>query len=188
MKKLRVGVYTTDKFLFQKIFLDISENFDCVMLDGSKSPFCDIEICDADSLPAFKEGRITVGRSEGCDIARPFKLGTLNGILTQTERKEELELIESGRLALFKGRKIAFTDIEFALLSSLEKRKGGWVSRDELNFEVWGRESDGSLLNVYVHYLREKLEKNGEKVILSSRKFGYKIDEKYFSGVNRSDD
>ena len=35
-------------------------------------------------------------------------------------------------------------------------------------------------MNVYVHYLREKLEYNGEKVIISSRKNGYKIDERFF--------
>ena len=182
MRKLSVGVYTADRYLFQKIFLDISEDFDCVMLGGSKSPSCDIEICDADTLPAFANGRITLGRGEGCDIALPFRLGALKERLMNSEPTADLVITENGHTALFKGRKISFTDIEFALLSALERRKGAWVSRDELNFEVWGRESDGSLLNVYVHYLREKLEKNGDKVILSSRKFGYKIDEKYFSG------
>jgi DNA-binding response OmpR family regulator len=35
------------------------------------------------------------------------------------------------------------------------------------------------LINVYVHYLREKLEVGGEKIINSSRKNGYAIDEKF---------
>ena len=45
-----------------------------------------------------------------------------------------------------------------------------------------GDDADGGILNVYVHYLREKLEKRGEKIIISSRKSGYKIDEKYLKG------
>ena len=36
-------------------------------------------------------------------------------------------------------------------------------------------------MNVYIHYLREKLEADGEKIILSSRSHGYKIDEKYLT-------
>ena len=39
--------------------------------------------------------------------------------------------------------------------------------------------ADEGVLNVYVHYLREKLERGGEKIIISSRGLGYKIDEKY---------
>ena len=37
---------------------------------------------------------------------------------------------------------------------------------------------DGGVVNVYVHYLREKLEKNGERIIISTRNLGYKINER----------
>ena len=33
-------------------------------------------------------------------------------------------------------------------------------------------------------YLREKLEAHGEKIIISSRMCGYKIDEKFFGGTD----
>ena len=56
---------------------------------------------------------------------------------------------------------------------------GEFVSRDELSRAVWGEGADGGILNVYIHYLREKLESKGEKVIISSRRGGYKIDGKY---------
>jgi len=53
------------------------------------------------------------------------------------------------------------------------------TSREELLSRVWGNDTDPGVLNVYVHYLREKLERGGEKIILSSRKCGYRISEKY---------
>jgi DNA-binding response OmpR family regulator len=43
------------------------------------------------------------------------------------------------------------------------------------------------VLNVYVHYLREKLE-DGKKIIISSRKLGYKIDERYLTPDDRNGD
>ena len=51
--------------------------------------------------------------------------------------------------------------------------------------DVWGDECEGGVLNVYIHYLREKLETEGEKIIFSTRKMGYKIDKKYL--VERED-
>ena len=43
--------------------------------------------------------------------------------------------------------------------------------------------ADEKTVNVYIHYLREKLESGGEKIIISSRNMGYKIDSKYLGEV-----
>ena len=72
---------------------------------------------------------------------------------------------------------VTLTEVEFRLFSALVSREG-FISREELSQTVWGEHESG-LLNVYVHYLREKLEKNGERIIISSRREGYKIDEKF---------
>ena len=66
-------------------------------------------------------------------------------------------------------------------LLALLLAKDGYTSREEIAKKVWGDASDG-LINIYVHYLREKLEIGGEKIILSSRKGGYRIDKKYLGG------
>ena len=63
---------------------------------------------------------------------------------------------------------------------------GDYVSRENLIMSVWGADVDGGVLNVYVHYLREKLERGGEKIILSSRKEGYRINEKYLGGCENA--
>ena len=59
---------------------------------------------------------------------------------------------------------------------------GAFISREALKSAVWGAESSEGVLNVYIHYLREKLERDGEKVILSSRKSGYALAEKFKRG------
>ena len=52
-------------------------------------------------------------------------------------------------------------------------------SKAEILRHVWGGDADDGIVNVYVHYLREKLEAGTEKIILSSRGNGYKINEKF---------
>ena len=63
--------------------------------------------------------------------------------------------------------------------------QGGFVSREEILREIWDNCADAGVINVYVHYLREKIE-HGEKIIISSRNNGYKIDEKYFTEVENA--
>ena len=58
------------------------------------------------------------------------------------------------------------------------------LSREEILNAVWNNEADSGVINVYIHYLREKLELDGEKIILSSRKLGYAIDERF---INKND-
>ena len=62
----------------------------------------------------------------------------------------------------------------------MEKR-GEYVSREELLSRIWQNKTDKGILNVYIHYLREKLEKGGERIIISSRNLGYKINEVFIS-------
>ena len=86
------------------------------------------------------------------------------------------------RCAILYGERIKLTEVEFSLLSLLYSHGGKYVSRDEVLNKIWNGEADGGVINVYIHYLREKLEKHGEKIILSSRKNGYCIDEKFLGG------
>ena len=55
-----------------------------------------------------------------------------------------------------------------------------WGGSALLAFEhVWHGDADGGIVNVYIHYLREKLEDCGERVIIASRGRGYSLSEKY---------
>lgn len=96
--------------------------------------------------------------------------------------RRTLSISEDRRIAVIGEKKIALTEVEGRLLYTLISA-GDFVSRQTLLKKVWTQEADGGVVNVYIHYLREKLERDGEKIILSSRKFGYKIDEKYLGGA-----
>ena len=87
-----------------------------------------------------------------------------------------------GRHVLLDGERIRLTESEHKLLSLIAEGDGELVSRDELTRGTFGEEAEGGILNVYIHYLREKLEASGEKIILSSRRGGYRIDKKYLGG------
>ncbi len=85
--------------------------------------------------------------------------------------------------AILHGEVIPLTDVEYRLLSKIYDGRGEFVSREELILAVWGEGTGGGVLSVYIHYLREKLEVHGEKIIISSRGSGYKIQEEYIGGV-----
>ena len=59
------------------------------------------------------------------------------------------------------GRNVDLTPREFALLLFLAKRAGEVVPRTELLEQVWDEGEDGStnVVDVYVGYLRKKLER-----------------------------
>ena len=171
MKKA-VAVITEDIFLYQKIFL-ILQPYATITRRRDEAQLC---LWDIDSVipPEDKQNVIFIGR-EGADLKRPFSHEELIRLVSS----EESPLALGDKCAFLRGRHIKLTEVEFALLSSLFDAQGEFVSREELISAVWGPDFDGGVLNVYIHYLREKLEGDGEKIIISSRKNGYKIDEKY---------
>ena len=64
-------------------------------------------------------------------------------------------------------RVVALTAREFMLLQVLLRRRGQVLSRDFLLQEVWqGERSRSNVVEVYVRYLRQKLEAGGERRLL----------------------
>ena len=171
MKK-RISVMTEDDFLFQKIYLMLRNKADVCRGDD------EAEIClwDKDTLGEAPFGSYSMSR-EGGDITIPFCEGDLNDLIFVENGRVKLTLGEG--CAYLRGRKIRLTDVEFKLLSRLILASGEFVCRDELVRDVWGEGVDFGILNVYIHYLREKLEAGADKIILSSRNRGYKIDERF---------
>ena len=180
-KQKKVAVYTNDGFLFQKILLDAPEWAEVIR--GESGVFADIRLVDVDTVKDMTGEFLSMSREAGADIALPFPLGTISDILS--EDKEEAELLtlsEGERSAYLRGERIKLTELEYALLGRLMSARGEYTSKEDILRDVWNNEADAGIINVYIHYLREKLEKRGEKIILSSRKCGYKINEKYTGG------
>lgn len=90
-----------------------------------------------------------------------------------------LSLDADGRRAAVGTRSVTLTEVEGALLRVLLDAEGASVSAKTLIDEVWKGNATHSCVNVYIHYLRQKLESRGERIIRSRRGEGYYIDEKY---------
>lgn len=79
------------------------------------------------------------------------------------------------------GTEINLTKKEFSLLYFLLKNKGKVCTRNEIIKEVWeiNFETDSSSLDVYINFLRKKLESgNSENIIQTIRGIGYIIRER----------
>ena len=75
------------------------------------------------------------------------------------------------------GRELALTAREYALLLVMMKRPGHVFSREQLMREVWNDETANSnVVEVYVRYLRQKLEVQGQsRLLLTVRGRGYSL-------------
>lgn len=174
MERKKLAVITDDERLFHKIRLLVSDVLETVRESDEAS----LTVSDLRCRPA-PSGSITLGR--GGDFQIPPPLAALRARILERLSGEEcprIRLSSDGSLLRFGERTVRLTDTELRLLRAL-LLADGFVSREQLLHEVFGEGADGGLLNVYVHYLREKLEGDGVRVIISSRKEGYKIDERF---------
>ena len=178
----RVLVVTENAYLGQKIRLALLE---CAEVSVSEKYLSGYGLClwDVDTVGTPMEDVVTMSRDGECDIRVPFSYDKLFGLLSEEKSGAAIRL--SGRVCELYGEKIKLTELESKLLSLLISANGGFVSREVILDKLWGEGVDAGVINVYVHYLREKLER-GEKIIISSRNHGYKIDAKYLSEVENA--
>lgn len=91
----------------------------------------------------------------------------------------DLELNPAARSVTRSGRQIALTGREFSLLEFLMRNAGIVLSRASILDAVWGFDYTGAsnVVDVYVGYLRRKLDKPfGNTIIRSVRGIGYTMD------------
>jgi two-component system, OmpR family, response regulator len=95
-----------------------------------------------------------------------------------TVRVGDLELDPAGRTVVRSGASVELTAKEFALLEYLMRHAGEVISRPRLVDHVWDSAYDGDLhvVNVYVAYLREKIDRPfGRATIETVRGAGYRV-------------
>jgi len=95
-------------------------------------------------------------------------------------RYGDLAVDTAGRTARRGGRTIALTTTEYELLDLLLRHPRQVLNRDQLLDGVWGRDAavDPHVLEVYIGYLRQKLETAGEpRLIQTVRGAGYVLRE-----------
>jgi DNA-binding response OmpR family regulator len=74
------------------------------------------------------------------------------------------------------GEQIALSPREFAMLETFVRNRGRVLTRDQLLERVWGYDAEpqGNVVDLYVHYLRRKLETPGsDPFIRTIRGTGY---------------
>ena len=178
MKKL-IGVITENSLLFNKIRLLLRDIAEAELVIGECDPDrYDLIFADTDTVGRPELDCVTLGK--GGDISLPFYHEDIINAVVGTDKgsKSALTLSSDGKHAYLFGEAIKLTEVEYKLLEALILADG-FISREEILGTVWGEGFDQGVVNVYVCYLRRKLEKSGSKVIISSRNEGYKIDDKY---------
>lgn len=93
-------------------------------------------------------------------IPRPFSHAALKARIE--------ELLSASPLPIF-------TPTEERLYRALKDASPNFVSREALVRAVFGEGEDGGKLNLYIHYLRKKIETDGKKRIFVCRGKGYRL-------------
>jgi two-component system, OmpR family, response regulator len=111
-------------------------------------------------------------------VARIHALGRRGPSLPETIEIDGVRVDPLRRQCERDGEQIALTPREYAVLEALARRAPSVVSKRELLDLVWGFdfEGDPSIVEVYVSYLRRKLDRDRERpVVHTVRGAGYRL-------------
>src|SRR4051812_42465489 len=176
--------------------------YDAIVLDRGLPGLDGLEVCrqlrsSGSAVPILMlTARAAVTeRVEGLDagaddyLVKPFALDELLARLRAFERRapstgqargtlrfEDLELDRDAMTARRGGREVALSRTEYQLLELLLANPKRVLSRDVIFEKVWGYDfgPDSNSLDVYIGYLRRKLEQNGDKRLIHTvRGVGY---------------
>jgi two-component system copper resistance phosphate regulon response regulator CusR len=130
-----------------------------------------------------------VGFETGADdyVLKPFDFRELLARINVFLKRTSLEMPQARKLkiadfemnldtktATRAGKKIDLTSKEFALMETFLKNKGKLLSREFIIEKVWDLEFETgtNIIDVYVNYLRKKVDRNFEPKIIHT-KFGF---------------
>lgn len=178
------------------------EKFDLVLLDVMMPVMNGIEVCrrarEFSNIPIIivsAKGEISdkvIGLDLGANdyLTKPFAneellariRATLRSDKTKTAEEKlicnEIEIDMKNYEVHVKGQKVELAKKEFELLEYMVRNSGIVLERDKILGDLWGFEYIGNdnILNVYIKYLRDKIEKPFDiKVIHTVRGFGFTI-------------
>jgi len=131
------------------------------------------------------------GLDAGADdyLAKPFDVDELvarvKALIRRSTMRADDAVLRVGDLTLDTlsrevtrgGRTVSVTQKEYALLEYLMRHAGHPVTREQIAEHVWKTEFDPStnIVDVYINYLRKKLEGDGPPLVQTVRGTGYVI-------------
>jgi DNA-binding response OmpR family regulator len=124
-------------------------------------------------------------------LIKPFAFEELKARLRALERRAyrrtspvitigDLEVDTSARLVRLAGEHVEMTAREYSILEFLAVRKGEVVTRDQISSRIYdfNTDRDSNIVDVYIGYLRKKLERTGHARLIHTRRgFGYVLDD-----------
>jgi two-component system OmpR family response regulator len=138
------------------------------------------------------ENRVRGFRAGGDDyVTKPFNVDELllriRGLLRRAHpglpevtageqlRFEDLTVDEEGHRVQRAGQDVWLTSTELRLLTFLMRHPNQVLSKYQIVDGVWGRDFDGGvkIVEVYIRYLRQKLDRTGPALIHTVRGVGY---------------
>lgn len=180
-----------------------SGSYDVIVLDRMLPALDGLEVCrrlrqaGVDTPVLILTARRELPeRVEGLDagaddyLGKPFAFAELTARLRALTRRVERpilpEVLRVGDVELdvrqhrvsCGGGELDLSPREFALLEYLMRNAGQALTRDQILARVWGydREPEGNVVDLYIHYLRKKLEQGGcAALIRTVRGVGYTI-------------
>ncbi len=160
------------------------DGFDVCRLVRAERPDVAILLLTAKDASADQVRGLDAGADDY--LVKPFSLAVLGAHLRSVLRRRspepevlrvaDLELDTAARRVLRGPREIVLTRTEYGLLLQLMRDAGKVIPKRELTERVWGYDFAGNVnvLEVYVGYLRDKLEAAGEsRLIQTQRGLGY---------------
>lgn len=181
--------------------------YDLVILDIMLPTISGLEVCskirEKSNVPILMltalgtAENVALGLNTGADdyLVKPFKfielLARIRSLLRRVEtaqapsteqiiRFSDLELNDEAKTLHLKGEPISLTSTEYRLIRMFLLNPKRVLSRVDILEEVWGVNFDmgTNVVDVYVNYLRKKMEKNGyPRMIQTVIGMGYVLKE-----------
>lgn len=206
VKRLKVEGFGVDGCRDGKEALDYldSTDYDVVILDimmpgidgltvlrtlRSRGNTVPVMLLTARDAVADRVGGLDAGADDY--LTKPFEFAELTARIrallrrnsdnkTDTASVADLTVEFSTRRVTRGGVEISLSSREFALLESLIRHKGAILSRTQLENQVWdyGFEGGSNIVDVYIRYLRKKIDDPFEKKLIHTvRGAGYTLKE-----------